>query len=101
VGLIGIAAGVIVLVEPAISLQTLAVIAGIFLLVDGIMEVVVALFNRVESRGLVAIFGVITAVVGVILIRHPVGTVVAIALLLGLWPVVAGVLRLIGLFDER
>ena len=94
-GLIGIAAGVIVLVEPSISLATLAVIAGIFLLVDGIIELVWSLVNSVENRALTAIFGVVCAVIGVILIRHPTNSVVVIALLLGLWLVIAGLLRLI------
>ena len=94
-GLIGIAAGVIVLVEPSISLATLAVIAGIFLLVDGIIELVWSLVNSVENRALTAIFGVVSAVFGVILIRHPTGSVVVIALLLGLWLLIAGLLRLI------
>lgn len=94
-GLIGVVAGVIVLVEPSISLATLAVIAGIFLLVDGIIELVWSLVNSVENRALTAIFGVVCAVIGVILIRHPTGSVTAIALLLGLWLLIAGLLRLI------
>jgi uncharacterized membrane protein HdeD (DUF308 family) len=40
-GLVGIAAGVIVLAWPAISLLTLAVVSGIFLLVDGAFELAV------------------------------------------------------------
>jgi uncharacterized membrane protein HdeD (DUF308 family) len=94
-GLVGIAAGVIVLVEPSISLATLAVIAGIFLLVDGIIELVFSLVNSTENRALTAIFGVASVVIGVILIRHPTGAVVAIALLLGLWLLISGLLRLI------
>jgi uncharacterized membrane protein HdeD (DUF308 family) len=94
-GLVGIVAGVIVLVEPSISLATLAVIAGIFLLVDGIIELVFSLVNSTENRALTAIFGVASVVIGVILIRHPTGAVVAIALLLGLWLLISGLLRLI------
>ena len=94
-GVVGIVAGVIVLVEPSISLATLAVIAGIFLLVDGIIELVFSLVSSTENRALTAIFGVATAVIGVILIRHPTGAVVAIALLLGLWLLISGLLRLI------
>jgi uncharacterized membrane protein HdeD (DUF308 family) len=100
-GGLSVAAGVIVLVEPAISLVTLAVVAGIFLLVDGIVEVSWSLFDSVENRGLIAVLGVVSAIAGVILIRHPIRSVVAIALLLGLWLVVAGVTRLIRAFGER
>jgi uncharacterized membrane protein HdeD (DUF308 family) len=97
-GTLSVAAGVIVLVEPAISLITLAAVTGIFLLVDGIVEVSWSLFDSVENRGLIAVLGVVSAIAGVILIRHPVRSVVAIALLLGLWLIVAGVTRLIRAF---
>jgi hypothetical protein len=42
VGVLGVVAGVIILAKPGSSLQTLAVIAGIFLLVDGIFELAAA-----------------------------------------------------------
>jgi uncharacterized membrane protein HdeD (DUF308 family) len=98
-GVMCIAAGVVVLVQPNISLVTLAVIAGIFLLVDGIYDVGVAIAQRVEGRGLLAIIGVLSAIAGIILIRHPIESVVAIALLVGIWLVCIGVVRLISAFE--
>jgi uncharacterized membrane protein HdeD (DUF308 family) len=97
-GLISIVAGVIVLARPSTSLATLAVIAGVFLLVDGIFELVWALLDSRQNRGLAAVLGVITAIAGVILIRHPTHAVVAIALLFGLWLIAAGILRLFSVF---
>ena len=93
-GLLGVAAGVIVLVEPKISLETLAVVAGVFLLVDAIFEIAAAIAGATPNRGLLALLGVLTAIVGVLLIRHPIHGVVAIALLLGLWLIAMGVVRL-------
>jgi len=98
VGLMCAVAGVIVLVQPDISLATLAVVAGIFLLIDGIYDVVVALAEGGDSRGMLALVGVLSAIVGIILVRHPFGTVVAIALLVGIWLVCIGVVRLIRAF---
>ena len=49
---------------------------------------------------MVALFGVITAIVGVLLIRHPVGGVTAIALLIGIWLIAAGVIRFATAFEE-
>ena len=99
VGVLSIVAGVIILFEPGSSLATLAVIAGIFLLVDGIYDVVVAIAERVEGRGLLAVIGVLSAIAGIILIRHPIESVVAIALLVGIWLVCIGVVRLISAFE--
>jgi len=98
VGFMCAVAGVIVLVQPDISLATLAVVAGIFLLVDGIYDVVLALAEGGDSRGMLALVGVLSAIVGIILIRHPIGSVVAIALLVGIWLVCIGVVRLIRAF---
>lgn len=98
-GLMCGAAGVIVLVQPDISLVTLAVIAGIFLLVDGIYDVIVAIAEGGEGRGLLAMIGVVSAIAGIILIRHPIESVVAIALLVGIWLVCIGVVRLVRAFE--
>ena len=45
-GLLSIVAGIVVLVYPAISLATLAIVLGFWLLVFGIMEIVLALRLR-------------------------------------------------------
>lgn len=100
VGLLSVAVGVIILAKPGISLATLAVIAGIFLLIDGVLELCWALVRHGESRALPALVGVVSAVAGVILIRHPTKAVVAIALVLGLWLIIVGAIRLIRAIDQ-
>jgi uncharacterized membrane protein HdeD (DUF308 family) len=100
VGVLSIVAGVIILAKPSSSLATLAVIAGIFLLLDGILELIAAFMRSTTNRGLVALLGVLTAVIGVLLIRHPVGGVTAVALLIGIWLIAMGVIRFVTAFDE-
>ncbi len=99
-GVVSVVAGIVVLAKPGDSLATLAVITGIFILVDGIAELATALFTRTEGRGLVAVLGVLSAIVGLLLIRHPIQGVTAVALLLGVWLVAAGVVRLVGAFED-
>lgn len=100
-GLIGIAAGVVVLAKPGGSLTTLAVVVGIFVLIDGIVALVASIGRHTENRGLAAILGVLGVVVGVLLIRHPVGGVLAIALLIGIWLIAIGVVRFMEAFEQR
>jgi uncharacterized membrane protein HdeD (DUF308 family) len=100
-GLLSIAAGVVILLKPGDSLATLAVIAGIFLLVDGILELGSSFMRTTANRGLVALFGALTAIVGVLLIRHPIGGVAAVALLIGLWLIAIGVIRFVTAFEEH
>jgi uncharacterized membrane protein HdeD (DUF308 family) len=100
-GLLGVAAGIIVLAEPAISLVTLAVITGIFLVVDGITGAVVSLLEHVEGRYLGVLAAVISVLIGVVLIRHPIHGVLAIGFLLGLWLIAAGIVRVASLVGQR
>ena len=98
-GLIGIAVGVALLFKPGDSLETLAVIAGVFVLVDGIIELAASLMHDTQSRGMVALLGVVSAVVGVLLIRHPIAGITAIALLIAIWLIAAGVVRIVAAFE--
>ncbi len=84
-GLGSLIAGGIVLARPDHSLRTLAVIIGIFVLIDGVVELYLSLARRIESRGTTALLTRLNVIVGVLLIRHPIAGVQAIALLIGTW----------------
>lgn len=98
IGVVSIVAGVIVILKPSNSLSTLAVILGIFILVDGIVELVASVSGQSQNRGLLAVLGVLSVIAGVLLIRHPLGGVKAVALLLGIWLIAAGVVRFVAAF---
>ncbi len=98
VGVLSVVAGIIVILKPSNSLSTLAVIFGIFILIDGIVELIAALSEQTQNRGLLAVVGALSVIAGVLLIRHPLGGVKAVALLLGIWLVAAGVVRFIAAF---
>jgi uncharacterized membrane protein HdeD (DUF308 family) len=98
IGALSVAAGVIVILKPSNSLATLAVIFGIFILVDGIVGLAAALSGDTQNRGLLAVLGALSVIAGVLLIRHPLGGVKAVALLLGIWLIAAGVVRFVAAF---
>ncbi len=99
IGVLSVIAGVIVLAKPSNSLKTLAVIAGIFILIDGIAELVASFSRSTENRGLVALLGALNVIVGILLIRHPIQGVTVIALFIGIWLVVVGVIRFVMAFE--
>ena len=99
IGGLSVVVGVVILAKPGNSLSTLAVIAGIFVLVEGILELAASLMHSTQSRGMVALLGVLSVIVGVLLIRHPIQGVVAIALLLGIWLIAVGVVRFVAAFE--
>lgn len=100
-GVLGVAAGVVVLVWPDISLVTLAWVTGIFLIVDAIFDIVFALSRETEHRGVLVLLGLLSLLAGLFLVRHPVLGVLLIALLLGFWLIAFGVVRLVDVFARR
>jgi uncharacterized membrane protein HdeD (DUF308 family) len=98
VGVASAVAGVILVTKPSNSLATLAVIVGIFLVIDAIAELVASFGRPAEGRATAVIIGLLSLVVGIILIRHPTHAVNAIGLLIGIWLVAAGVLRMLRAF---
>lgn len=100
-GILSIVLGAVVLAKPDNSLRTLAVIAGIFILLDGVVQLVGAFTGDRANRGLLVLLGILNLLIGILLIRHPVTTVQVIALLIGLWLIAAALLRLVVAFDTQ
>jgi len=97
-GLITLAVGVFLVADPEETLKVFTVIFGIFLLIDGILAIVAAVLGRVESRALLSVVGVISAIAGLILIKKPFQSLTVLIVILGIWLVVAGVARLVYAF---
>jgi uncharacterized membrane protein HdeD (DUF308 family) len=94
-GLAVLGVGIFFVVSPHETLSTFTVIAGIFLLVDGVLAVFGSVFGSGDGRGLLALIGVLSAIAGLILIKKPFDTLVVFTLIVGVWFVVAGVVRLV------
>jgi uncharacterized membrane protein HdeD (DUF308 family) len=93
IGVLGV--GVFFVAAPHETLSTFTVIAGIFLLVDGVVAVFGSVFGAGEGRGLLAMIGVLSAIAGLVLVKKPFDTLVVFALIVGVWFVVAGAVRAI------
>ena len=98
-GVLSLIAGGLVLARPDHSLRALAVIIGIFVLIDGAVELYLSLAGRVENRATAALLAILNVIVGVLLIRHPIAGVQAIALFIGIWLITVGVLRGLAALD--
>ena len=100
-GVITLGVGVFLVADPEETLKVFTVIFGIFLLIDGILAIVAAVLGRVESRALLAVVGVISAIAGLILIKKPFQSLTVLIVILGVWLVVAGVARFVYAFTTR
>src|SRR3954469_24934663 len=94
-GVVAAGVGILVLTKPGDSLKTLAVIAGIYFLFDSVVAFVLTLGRASEHREFAALHGVVSLVIGLILVRHPIEGITAIAMLIGIWLVVAGSVGLV------
>jgi uncharacterized membrane protein HdeD (DUF308 family) len=94
-GVVTLGVGVFFVVSPHETLSTFTVIAGVFLLVDGVLAIFASIFSSGEGRGLLALIGVLSAVAGLVLIKKPFDTLVVFTLIVGVWFVVTGVVRFV------
>jgi uncharacterized membrane protein HdeD (DUF308 family) len=92
-GLITVAAGIATLIWPGKTLVVVAVIFGFQLIVAGIFRLVGAFaFDQSGgSRVLMALLGVFSLIVGLYALRHVLISILALALLLGIYWVINGV----------
>ena len=94
-GVVTLGVGIFFVVSPHETLSTFTVIAGILLLIDGVLAISGSIFGKGDGRGLLAIIGVLSAIAGLILIKHPFDTLIVFVMIIGIWFVVAGVVRFV------
>jgi len=99
VGVATLGVGIFFVADPHETLSTFTVIAGIFLLVEGVLSIAGSIFGRGDGRGLLALVGVLSAIAGLILIKKPFDTLIVFTLIVGVWFVVAGIVRFVVAFS--
>ncbi len=99
-GVLAIVFGIIAMFWPVGTALTLALLWGIWALIDGVGSLWQAF--RPESKGQgrawLVIMGVIAIIAGFIAIFHPGVAVAALTWILGIWLIVRGVIELVGAF---
>jgi uncharacterized membrane protein HdeD (DUF308 family) len=96
-GLVSAGCGIAVLVWPDITLKALAIIAGINILLLSAL-IIAGTIGSDEDTGktLRVVVGVVGVIAGIVVIRHPAGTLLAIVLAVGVWLILSGLVDLIG-----
>ena len=101
VGVLTLAVGVFFVASPDETLKVFTVLGGILLLVDGLLAIIGALVGVSESRGLLAMVGVLSLIAGLVLIKKPFQTLLVLVVILGVWLVVAGIATFVSAFSRR
>src|SRR5689334_18801326 len=99
-GVLGILFGLIALVMPIAAMLSLALVFGVYLLIDGIFGIVSAVraAQRHERWGLLLGEGVLDLIMGVIALVVPASAVFAFVIITAAWAIVTGVLMVAAAF---
>lgn len=96
-----IAAGSYVFNHPTL-LTTLVLLVAFTLIVRGIFEIVTAVSSDLPSKTLTVVSGIIGLIIGLVLLRYPIGGGLAYVWVLGIYALVSGPIMLaVGLNKEK
>lgn len=102
-GLVSLTVGVLILVWPSITAILFVYLVGIWALVTGILEIWAAFSGQFEFGGklLMSIAGILSALIGLILLIHPFEGVIVLVWIIGLYALIFGIVLIALSFQLR
>lgn len=100
-GIAGILFGLLAFVWPGITLLSLVFLYGAYALLDGIFAISAAMRGGTGARWWLALIGVLGIVAGLLTFLWPGMTALVLAMFIGAWSLVHGVLEIIGAIKIR
>lgn len=102
-GIVGIVAGLVALFVPVVALAFLIYLVGAWAIITGVLEITAAMRLRqhVPGEWLLILTGIVSIIFGIAVFAAPVVGVVAIALWLGIYALMFGILLLTLAFRLR
>lgn len=103
IGLVGIGAGIITIIHPAITAVVLAMLIGANALLTGVLDVVAAIRLRREIHGewLLALSGMAAIVFGILVFLYPVAGVLTIIGMVSAYAFITGILLIVAALRLR
>jgi uncharacterized membrane protein HdeD (DUF308 family) len=102
-GMLSLIVGLWSIRHAGLTLLTLAVLLGIFWIVNGAMEIFTALAEEtgLPGRGWTITIGVQSLIAGIIVLSDPGISLLTLAIVLGCWLLVFGIMEIVGAFRLR
>jgi uncharacterized membrane protein HdeD (DUF308 family) len=98
-GGLGVAAGLVTLLWPHITVLALVVLVGLWAVVTGIFDIVAA--TRIPGSWPLILLGLLSVAAGILVLFRPAAGAYAIALVIGIYAIVGGGLMLAELWRNR
>jgi uncharacterized membrane protein HdeD (DUF308 family) len=101
-GVLSIIIGIWAVRHVLLTLLALTVFLGIYWIVSGVIEIFTALSHReIPHRGWTVAMGALSVVAGLIVLAYPGLTLVGLAVILGVWLIIFGVMEMTAAFRLR
>jgi uncharacterized membrane protein HdeD (DUF308 family) len=96
-GIVAIAFGVLAWAQPGITIATLVIFFGAYVLVDGVFGIWMAIAGRKESQDwwVMLLWGLVSVGAGVLTFMAPGVTTVVLVLYVAAWAIATGVLQIV------
>lgn len=93
-GVVAILFGIMAIVWPGITVLALAILFGVYTLLDGIMSLTMAFGERGSDRVYLIVLGVLGIIAGLFALIWPGITVVVLLVLIAVWAIFAGITQI-------
>ena len=101
-GVLSIIIGLWAVRHVVLTLLALTVFLGIYWIVSGVIEIFTSLSHReIPHRGWTVAMGALSVVAGLIVLAYPGLTLVGLAVILGVWLIIYGVMGIVAAFRLR
>jgi uncharacterized membrane protein HdeD (DUF308 family) len=101
-GVLSFIVGLWALRHLALTIATMALLLGIFWIVNGAVEAFTALSHRgMQGRGWTILMGLLSVVAGVVVLVYPGISLLTLAVVLGFWLLVYGIMEIVLAFRLR
>jgi uncharacterized membrane protein HdeD (DUF308 family) len=101
-GLLGIVVGLYAVRHIIVSVVALALLIGIYWVAYGIAQLYTAIAHReLPNRGWMGFIGALSVIAGIIVIAWPGPSLVTLAIVLGVWLIIYGIMEIVLAFRVR
>ena len=101
-GIVMIVVGLILIRHLHLTRLLVALVVGLVFIVQGVVDLLVGFSGEArEGRGFTILVGVVSLAAGIVVLAVPEGSVTALAVLLGIWFIVLGLLQIVGALVVR
>jgi uncharacterized membrane protein HdeD (DUF308 family) len=102
VGLAFVVIGVVLIRHLHVTRVLIALLIGLIWIVQGVAELMIGVTETDRrGRGWSIVFGTISLIAGIVVVAWPSPSIVTLAVLLGIWFIVLGILQILGALTMR